>query len=94
MWRSASKRRPFHDARDLVDAVAEDEAAVVDRQGRTFARQELTVEINHTGHVYARFSGRVPESMSRIGNREGTTGDGVRGTGDGTARERESGIEV
>ena len=39
------------DACDLVDAVAEDEAAVVDRQGRTFARQELTVEINHTWHV-------------------------------------------
>ena len=40
-----------HDARHLVDAVAEDEAAVVDGQGRTFARQELAVEINHTWHV-------------------------------------------
>ena len=39
-----------HDAGDLVNAVTEDEAAVVDGKRRALARQELAVEIDHTRH--------------------------------------------
>ena len=41
----ALEQRPVDDAPDFVDAVAENEAAVFDRNGGGGAREELAVEI-------------------------------------------------
>jgi hypothetical protein len=79
-----------HDAGDLVDAVTEDEAAIVDGERRTLTRQELAVEVNHTRH--GNYSHWFGVTGINVGNRESgsgwalrnrETGDGKRETGSG-----------
>ena len=80
-----------HDAGDLVDAVAEDEAAVVDGERRAFPGQEFAVQIDHARHGKTRIQwGDRNHSLARdcqresgIGNRESGIGSRESGLGTG-----------